>query len=43
MTYINCDKIPRRDFLRVGALAGIGLSLPEYFAMAGGVNDKAKA
>jgi hypothetical protein len=45
MQYINCDGIPRRDFLRIGALAGIGLSLPNYLALAspGGVNGKAKA
>jgi uncharacterized protein (DUF1501 family) len=35
MKYINCDGIPRRDFLRIGALAGIGLSLPKYLALAG--------
>lgn len=45
MKYINCDRIPRRDFLRVGALAGIGLGLSEYLAMAeaGAVSGKAKA
>ena len=29
-----CDGVTRRDFLKVGALAGIGLSLSEYFALA---------
>jgi hypothetical protein len=29
-----CDGVTRRDFLRVGALAGIGLSLPKYLALA---------
>lgn len=45
MNYLNCDGIPRRDFLRVGALAGIGLGLPEYLALAGGgaVNGNPKA
>jgi hypothetical protein len=46
MKYINCDGIPRRDFLRIGALAGIGLSLPSYLSLAssGGVSGgKAKA
>ncbi|MEA3207237.1 MAG: hypothetical protein QOE70_294 [Chthoniobacter sp.] len=43
--YLCCDGIPRRDFLRVGALAGIGFGLMEYLALAGsgGVNGKAKA
>jgi hypothetical protein len=35
MNYLNCDGIPRRDFLRVGALAGIGLGLADYLALAG--------
>ena len=45
MNYINCDGIPRRNFLRVGALAGIGLGLPEYLARAasGTVNGNARA
>lgn len=45
MNYLNCDGIPRRDFLRIGALAGIGLSLPQYLALADSraVNAKAKA
>ena len=45
MNYLNCDGIPRRDFLRIGALAGIGLGLKEYLALAdgGAVNGKAKA
>lgn len=28
-----CDGVTRRDFLRVGALAGIGLSLSDWFAL----------
>src|SRR5687768_6070188 len=45
MNYLNCDSIPRRDFLRIGALAGIGLGLTEYLTMAGdgAVNGRAKA
>src|ERR1051325_3615473 len=46
MKYINCDGIPRRDFLRIGAFAGIGgLSLPGYLSLAstGGVNGNHKA
>lgn len=44
MKYINCDGIPRRDFLRIGALAGIGMSLPSYLSLAstGGVAANAK-
>lgn len=43
--HVFCDGITRRDFLRIGALAGLGVSLPNYFALAssGNVNDKAKA
>jgi hypothetical protein len=45
MNYLNCDGIPRRDFLRVGSLAGIGLGLADYLALAGddAVNRSAKA
>jgi hypothetical protein len=45
MNYLNCDGIPRRDFLRIGALAGIGLGLNDYLAFAGDgrVNGNAKA
>jgi hypothetical protein len=45
-TYTCCDGIARRDFLRIGALAGIGLNLPSFLAMhaAGAVGDgKARA
>ena len=28
-----CDGITRRDFFRVGALAGIGLSLPRFLEL----------
>jgi uncharacterized protein (DUF1501 family) len=40
MKYLNCDGVPRRDFLRIGALAGLGLGLPNYLALAnaGGVS-----
>jgi len=34
--YISCDGVTRRDFLRVGALAGVGLSLSNYIALADG-------
>lgn len=45
MNYLNCDRIPRRDFLRIGALAGFGFGLKDYFALAGDgeVNSNAKA
>lgn len=44
MNQIDSDSIPRRDFLRIGALAGMGLGLPDYLAMAGdgAVTDRAK-
>ncbi|SVA95280.1 uncharacterized protein METZ01_LOCUS148134, partial [marine metagenome] len=29
-----CDGILRRDFLKVGALAGAGLSLSDYLSLA---------
>ena len=32
--HIFCDGIARRDFLKVGALAGAGFSLADYMAMA---------
>lgn len=32
-THTFCDGVNRRDFLRVGALAGIGLSLPTFLEM----------
>ncbi len=28
-----CDGVNRRDFLRIGALAGIGLSLPNFLQL----------
>src|SRR5262245_6950110 len=45
MNQITCDGILRRDFLRVGALAGIGLGLPQYLALAqsGALRAGAKA
>jgi hypothetical protein len=44
-TNIFCDGIQRRDFLKVGALAGLGMSLPRYLALAeaGGVSPHGKA
>ncbi|MCD6048861.1 MAG: hypothetical protein K0Q55_264 [Verrucomicrobia bacterium] len=41
-----CDGVNRRDFLRVGALAGIGLSLPNFLqlqAQGGVASSKGKA
>ena len=45
MNYINCDGILRRDFLRIGALAGLSFGLPEFLATAtaGEVKPQAKA
>lgn len=45
MHFLNSGGIQRRDFLQVGALAGIGLGLPEYLALAGegAVQTTAKA
>jgi len=43
-SYTCCDGITRRDFVRVGALAGFGLSLPNFLAMsAAGAVAEAKA
>ena len=33
----DCEKFHRRDFLRVGVLSLLGLSLSKYFALADGV------
>ncbi len=44
--YTSCDGVTRRDFLRVGALTGIGLSLSNYLALADApavANAKSKA
>jgi hypothetical protein len=45
MNQTTCDGVLRRDFLRVGALAGIGLGLPQYLALAqlGALREGAKA
>lgn len=45
MNHLNPNRIQRRDFLRIGALAGSALSLPEYLALAetGAVDGRAKA
>ena len=42
--HTNCEGVSRRDFLRVGALAGVGLSLTEYLSLAhaGGVSASAR-
>lgn len=32
-SHLFCDGVTRRDFLRVGALAGLGLSLPKFFEL----------
>ena len=31
---ICCDGIQRRDFLKIGALAGAGFALPDYYSAA---------
>ena len=31
-----CDGVTRRDFLRIGGLAGIGMGLAQYLQMARG-------
>src|SRR6266581_3322359 len=43
--YLYCDGIARRDFLRIGAITGFGLTLglPEYLARASTTGGKAKA
>ena len=40
-TYRTCDGMVRRDFIKVGALAGLGLTLPQYLraAAAGEIKD----
>jgi hypothetical protein len=43
MNYTNCDGIRRREFLRIGALAGLGLGLPQYLALGGSIPAAAKA
>jgi hypothetical protein len=42
--HIFCDGLTRRDFLRVGMLSGIGLSLPQFFELkaAGAVAQAAR-
>ncbi|MBK29070.1 MAG: hypothetical protein CMO77_09565 [Verrucomicrobiales bacterium] len=41
---ICCDGIIRRDFIKIGALAGAGLSLPDYFNTAiAGTNNRSKS
>jgi len=43
--HMFCDGIARRDFLKVGALAGAGFSLADYMALAhaGDISDTGKA
>lgn len=33
-SYLNCDGVRRREFLKIGVLSGTGLSLANYFRMA---------
>ena len=33
-THRYCDGIARRDFLKVGALSGVGLGLSDYLGLA---------
>ncbi len=42
--HTTCDGVSRRDFLRVGALAGVGLSLTDYLTLSsqGAINGAAK-
>ncbi|MEQ1858818.1 MAG: DUF1501 domain-containing protein [Chthoniobacteraceae bacterium] len=44
-TYLCCDGIARRDFIRIGAVSGFGLGfgLPQYLAHAGTTGGKGKA
>ena len=40
--HLFCDGIQRRDFLKVGALSGVGLGLSDYLGLAN-VNAATKA
>lgn len=42
--HTTCDGVSRRDFLRVGALTGVSLSLADYFALSaqGAISSAAK-
>lgn len=44
-TYLCCDGIPRRDFIRIGAVTGftVGLGLPQYLAQAAEAKGVGKA
>ena len=44
-TYLCCDGVARRDFIRIGAVTalGLGLGLPQYLAQAAAVSGKGKA
>ena len=33
-THLFCDGIQRRDFLKIGALSGVGLGLSDYLSLA---------
>src|SRR4051812_16505767 len=39
----RCDGVSRRDFLRVGAIAGVGLSLPNILHAQSAANSRAAA
>jgi hypothetical protein len=43
-SFSNCEGVSRRDFVKVGSLAMLGLSLPDFFRMkAASANQSAKA
>ncbi|SVD69707.1 uncharacterized protein METZ01_LOCUS422561, partial [marine metagenome] len=43
-THLFCDGIQRRDFLKIGALSGVGLGLADYLGLANAAtNTKAKS
>ena len=31
--HLYCDRIQRRDFLKIGALSGVGLGLADYLGL----------
>jgi len=39
-TYLCCDGVARRDFIRIGAVSalGVGFGLPQYLAQAAAVS-----
>lgn len=40
--HVYCDGVDRRDFIKIGALAGMGLSMPQWYSMAQGSQLKEK-